>query len=118
MPEPQPPSHPKIFLSHSWEDKAFVRRLEAELKAAGAEVWVDHSGVRAGDNLSKEISQALAWCNTVVLVWSQAAAGSHWVELEWTAALALRKVIVPCRRDETDLPPLLSNLLYIKEAWL
>ena len=64
----------KIFISHSWDNKPLVRRLEAELKAAGAEVWVDHAGVRGGDNLPKEISAALAWCNTVVLVWSQPAA--------------------------------------------
>jgi hypothetical protein len=41
---------PKIFLSHSWDNKPLVQRLEAELKAAGAEVWVDHAGVRSGDN--------------------------------------------------------------------
>lgn len=104
---------PKIFISHSWDNKPLVRRLEAELKSAGAEVWVDHAGVRGGDNLSKEISAALAWCNTVVLVWSQSAAESHWVELEWTNAIALRKLVIPCRLDKTDLPALLANLLYL-----
>jgi hypothetical protein len=68
---------PKIFISHSWDNKSLVRRLEAELKAAGAEVWVDHAGVRGGENLPKEISAALAWCNTVILVWSQSAAQSR-----------------------------------------
>jgi hypothetical protein len=102
---------PKIFISHSWDNKPLVRRLEAELKAAGAEVLVDHAGVRGGDNLPKEISAALAWCNTVVLVWSQLAAQSHWVELEWTNAIALRKLVIPCRLDKTALPALLSNLL-------
>jgi len=104
---------PKIFISHSWDNKPLVRRLEAELKAAGADVWVDHAGVRGGDNLPKEISAALAWCNTVVLVWSQSAAQSHWVELEWTNAIALRKLVTPCRLDKTALPALLANLLYI-----
>ncbi len=104
---------PKIFISHSWDNKFLVRRLEAELKAAGAEVWVDHAGVRGGDNLPKEISAALAWCNTVVLVWSQSAAQSHWVELEWTNAIALRKLVIPCRVDKTALPALLANLLYL-----
>ncbi|MGH7455334.1 MAG: TIR domain-containing protein, partial [bacterium] len=108
-----PVETPKIFISHSWDNKPLVRRLEAELKAAGAEVWVDHAGVRGGDNLPKEISAALAWCNTVVLVWSQSAAQSHWVELEWTNAIALRKIVIPCRLDKTALPALLANLLYI-----
>jgi hypothetical protein len=104
---------PKIFISHSWDNKPLVRRLEAKLKATGAEVWVDHAGVRGGDNLPKEISEALTWCNTVVLVWSQSAAQSHWVELEWTNAIALRKLVIPCRLDKTTLPALLSNLLYL-----
>jgi len=104
---------PKIFISHSWDNKPLVRRLEAELKAVGAGVWVDHAGVRGGDNLPKEISAALVWCNTVVLVWSQSAAQSHWVELEWTNAIALRKLLIPCRLDKTALPALLSNLLYL-----
>ncbi len=105
--------HPKIFISHSWADKELVRRLETELKTAGAEVWVDHAEVRAGDSLPKEISDALAWCDTVLLVWSRDAAQSHWVELEWACAVALRKLIIPCRADKTGLPALLSNLLYI-----
>jgi tetratricopeptide (TPR) repeat protein len=104
---------PKIFISHSWDNKPLVRRLEAELKAAGTEVWVDHAGVRGGDNLPKEINAALAWCNTVVLIWSQSAAQSHWVELEWTNAVALRKLVIPCRLDKTALPALLANLLYV-----
>lgn len=104
---------PKIFISHAWEDKAFVRRLEAELKSASAEVWVDHSGVYGGDNLPKRISDALTWCDTVLLIWSEAASQSHWVELEWTNALSLRKTIIPCRVDQTPLPALLANVLYV-----
>jgi len=113
MANPIPPIAPKIFISHAWEDKALVRRLEAELKAAGAETWVDHSGVHGGDNLPKRISDALTWCDTVLLVWSEAASKSHWVELEWTNALSLRKTIIPCRVDQTPLPALLANVLYV-----
>ena len=52
---------PKIFISHSWEDKPFVQRVEADLKSAGADVWVDHSKTRGGDNLPKRINEALEW---------------------------------------------------------
>jgi hypothetical protein len=34
---------PRIFISHAWEDKTLVRRLEKALADAGAEVWVDHA---------------------------------------------------------------------------
>jgi len=107
------PTTPKIFISHAWEDKALVRRLEAELQSAGGEVWVDHSGVRGGDNLPKRISEALAWCDTVLLIWSEAASRSHWVEMEWTNAVSLRKTIIPCLLSQAPLPAMLANVLYV-----
>lgn len=104
----------RIFISHAWEDKELVRRLEGELIKAGIEVWVDHSIVRGGDNLPKRISDALEWCNTLLLVWSNHSSKSRWVELEWTNALSLSKRIIPCVVDKTKLPPILTNMLYIE----
>jgi hypothetical protein len=104
---------PRIFISHAWEDKLLVRRLETELSAAGAEVWVDHLGIRGGDNLPKRISDALEWCNTLLLLWSDAALDSHWVELEWTNAVALEKAIIPCRLGTAKLPAILAHKAYL-----
>jgi len=108
-----PKAKPKIFISHAWEDKELVRQLEKVLRAAGAEVWVDHAELRGGQNLPKRISNALEWCNTLLLIWSKAAADSRWVELEWTNALSLGKVIVPCRRDRIALPAIMANTLFL-----
>ncbi|GEM_PF-1794743 len=105
---------PKIFISHAWKNKALVRRLEKDLKAAGAEVWVDHSGIRGGDNLPERINDALAWCNTLLLIWSNAASKSRWVKLEWTNAISLDKAIIPCLLDKAELPPMLANRAYIE----
>ncbi len=33
--------------------------------------------------------------------------------MEWTNAIAPRKLVIPCRLDKTALPALLSNLLYV-----
>ncbi len=104
---------PRIFISHAWEDKALARRLETELQAAGAEVWVDHTRIRGGDNLPRRLSDALEWCNTLLLIWSEAARHSHWVELEWTNAVAFNKRVIPCRLSTTQLPPILSHLAYV-----
>jgi len=109
---------PRIFISHTWEekDKALTHVLEDALREAGAEVWVDHAGIRGGDNLPKQINDALDWCNTLVLVWSKAAKTSHWVELEWTNAISLRKRIIPCPHDGTPRPSILANKAYINFA--
>ena len=115
MAQPQKIEPPRIFISHTWEekDKALTHVLENALREAGAEVWVDHAGIRGGDNLPKQINDALDWCNTLVLVWSKAAKTSHWVELEWTNAISLQKRIIPCPHDGTPPPPILANKAYV-----
>jgi len=45
-----------------------------------------------------------------LLVWSQEAAASHFVEFEWNTALALQKSVLPCLLDQTPLPPALSAI--------
>lgn len=104
---------PKTFISHSWEDKPLAMQLERELGSAKIDVWIDHSEIRGGDNLPKRINDALEWCNTFLLIWSKAASKSRWVDLEWTNALSLDKVIIPCRLDKTPLPAILANRTYI-----
>jgi len=105
--------NPKIFISYSWEDKKIAQRLRDELKANRAELWIDYSKIQAGDSLPRRISDALDWCNILLLIWSEASRKSEWVELEWTSALTLKKIIIPCVLDEAKLPTILSNILYI-----
>jgi len=104
----------KIFISHASEDKSEARRLEEQLKAIGVEVWVDHNDVHGGDIFPIRISKALNWCDTLLLIWSNAALTSKWVELEWTSALNLNKTIIPCRIDETPIPAILSSSVFIQ----
>jgi len=113
MAKKTPTNKPRIFISHAWEDKQVVLRLEAELTAAGAEVWVDHVGIRGGDNLPERISDALEWCDTLLLLWSEAARDSYWVDLEWTNALSLKKLIIPCQLSSTGLPAILARIVHL-----
>lgn len=104
-----PAEKPRIFISHAWEDKRIVRRLEKKLKEIGIEVWVDHSEMQGGDNIPKRVSDVLEWCNTFLLGWSKAANDSPWVEREWGAAMQLNKKIIPCLFDRTDIPNILIS---------
>lgn len=105
----------RIFISHSWHDKEVVRRLEIELKTAGAEVWVDHSDVRIGDKITNRVENAFRWCNFVLLLWSKSASESEWVEAEWSAAFHSKKIkIIPCTIDDQPLPFLLRNIRSIE----
>lgn len=106
-------NNPKIFVSYSWKDKSIVQQLEADLKSAGAELWIDYSEARGGDNLPERISEALDWCDTFLLIWSDAAVSSSWVKLEWSSATSLRKRIIPCVLCKHQLPAILASKIYV-----
>jgi hypothetical protein len=102
-----------VFVSHSHRDDAFTQRLVADLTQAGATVWVDVAGVGAGD-FQKRINDALVASNWVVVVMSQNALNSPWVEQEVNAAIRLKhqgriRDIIPLQAGPVDpqtLPPL------------
>jgi len=104
---------PKIFISHSWEDNEVSRKLAANLKRDGAEIWIDYEGVKAGDSFIKRMNEALDWCDTLILLWSKSAVNSKYVAREWEAALELDKRIIPCILDDTKRPPVLRSYHYI-----
>jgi|GEM_PF-1528274 len=103
----------KVFISRSWNDNDISRRIAHDLRRDGAEIWIDYARIKAGDTLPERISNALEWCDTLVLVWSKSAEASYWVKKEWQSALTLKKEIIPCIIDDTPLPAILCSLIYI-----
>jgi hypothetical protein len=103
----------KVFISHSWEDNEISRKLAEYLKRDGADIWIDYSKIHGGDSLPRRISEALEWCDTLILLWSKSAKDSYYVNLEWENALDLRKIIIPCLLDETKRPAILRRCLFI-----
>jgi putative sterol carrier protein len=109
----------RVFVSHhhSPEENTFTARLVTDLEAAGADVWVDTSGITSGSFVAK-ISQGLAGRQWLVLVMTPAALASPWVQREVDAALSehtygrmlgvLPLVMQPCR--EQDIPILWRTL--------
>ncbi len=103
---------PHIFLSHSTKDIAFVRRLEADLQAAGATVY-RVSADQAG-SFQTRINEALAVCEYVVLALTADALASTWVVQEIEAGNWLKhqgriKDILPIQAGPVDyraIPPL------------
>lgn len=56
------------------------------------------------------MGEAIANQDVFLLAWSKNSATSHFAELEWNTAIALKKTIVPCLLDDTALTPILSAL--------
>lgn len=100
------------FISHSSKNLSVALSLEQTLENAGVKVWVDHENLRAGGLLLDALQEALAHSRNLVLLWSKPASTSRYVSAEWQAAFQLEKGIIPCRLDNTNLPPFLLRLLF------
>ncbi len=102
-------SQPKVFLSYARQDFDAAKKIEQVLRENQHSVWRDQQSVYAGQNWPKAIGDAIDTKDALVLLWSKHAKSSHFVEFEWSTAIALRRPILPCLLDETPLPPSLSS---------
>ena len=112
MPNSATKTQPKVFISHSSVNLKAAQQVEAALNTAGFDPWLDHSDIRIGKLLGKELQEAIKTSKAVVLMWSKAAAASRWVATEVLTAFHLDRFIVPCVLSATELPQFLSRSVY------
>lgn len=77
----------KVFLSHSSKDKAFAIELRKVLEVQGITTWMDSRELCVGDFLTDEITNAINDTTHFILVLSDAALNSKWVDKEVKIAL-------------------------------
>jgi hypothetical protein len=106
----------KIFISYSSKDKPIVEAVVKQLKQDGFALWMDEQNIAPTANIPLKISEGLSWSTLTLLFWSQSAAQSQFVQLEWSATLILRKQLLILRLDETALPVILAPFKYIQTA--
>jgi hypothetical protein len=105
---------PSAFISHAGVDLKAAREVEETLAAAGINAWLDHSDIRVGALLRKELRGAIEASQAVVLLWSTAAAASRWVAAELLMAFHLERFVLPCiLRSAPDLPQFLSRSVFL-----
>ncbi|NYT72789.1 toll/interleukin-1 receptor domain-containing protein [Halomonas sp. QX-2] len=51
--------YPRVFISHSHQDKPFVERLVKDLLDANLNVWVDKQELAPGDSVIEKVSHGL-----------------------------------------------------------
>ena len=88
---------PRVFLSYARsDDEPFVKRLHADLTAAGFKVWFDREALMSrGLNFHQEIKDAIRTeVDRVVYVGGPKAALSAYVREEWQFALECDHVVV------------------------
>jgi hypothetical protein len=72
----------RAFISHSWGDKPFARRIARRLAHRGVPVWIDEAEMQLGDRLSERLEQEIRACSHLLVVLTPAAAVSRWIGLE------------------------------------
>ena len=77
-----PAESPKVFISYSRADFAFVRELALRLRASGIEIWFDVLALPPGENYLTEIEAAIGECSHCLVVVSRYSMRSAEVQRE------------------------------------
>ncbi len=102
----KPIDYHTCFISFSSKDQAFAERLHADLQQKGVRCWFAPHDLKIGDNIHARIDESIRLYDKLLLVLSEHALTSSWVEREVATALEKeqqqgQRVLFPIRLDET-----------------
>jgi uncharacterized protein YjbI with pentapeptide repeats len=102
------------FISHADKDRDFADRLTADLQSAGVRCWYSPVHLKIGDRQRETLSEAIHFQDKLLVILSQNALSSDWVESEVELALEherkeKRRIIFPIRLD--------NDVLDSRTAW-
>jgi hypothetical protein len=106
--------HYSCFISYASNDEDFARRLHADLQDKGVRCWFAPEDMKIGAKILDTLDEAIRLRDKVLLIPSEAAITSDWVEDEVTKAFEEerqrgRLVMFPVRVDDA--------VFTTKEAW-
>lgn len=102
-----------FFFSYSRKDSAFVKKLANDLKAAGANVWLDQLDIAVGVNWDEAIQKALNKSDGLLLVLSPSSVQSENVLDEASFALDGGKRIIPLLIEPCTVPFRFARKQYV-----
>ena len=102
------------FISYSSKNEDFARRLHDDLQEAGVRCWFAHEDLKIGDKVRHVIDDAIRLHEKLLLILSEFAIGSQWVEDEVEAAYEEeakrgKTILFPIRLDE--------SVMDTRQAW-
>jgi formylglycine-generating enzyme required for sulfatase activity len=101
------------FISYAREDSAFVLRLAGDLKARGADIWLDQLDIRPGQPWDREVERALTDCDEMLVILSPVSVESRNVMDEVAFALDEGKTVIPVLHRDCKLPLRIRRLHFI-----
>jgi hypothetical protein len=108
---------PDFFISYSRQDTDVARSLVKELQEKSILGWRDSADIAGGEAVSSAVRDALKRSSVVIVLLSNSALHSEWVQFEIGAAEALDKKIIPVILSgdvsEEQLPDILRHHSWI-----
>ncbi len=94
------------FISYSSKDEILARQLYADLQAKSVQCWFAPEDMKTGDKIRTRIDEAIHRQDKLLLLLSEHATTSTWVEDEVEAALERERqqqceILLPVRLDES-----------------
>jgi hypothetical protein len=116
-----PPDRWNVFLSYRSVNRTWVLNLYDVLRELKHNVFLDQTALKPGDQLIKELQDALIASQAGVLIWSSTTADSTWVQREYQTLEQLATDrqdfrFVPVRLDRSALPLFARNRIFIDFA--
>ncbi|MBM3130669.1 MAG: TIR domain-containing protein [Chloroflexi bacterium] len=109
----------RFFITHSWKDIDFARKLCDDLKANGLDGFLDAHSMRPGDSIPSRIERGLKECDVYIPIFSPDALKSDWCDWEIDMAITMNRTrkgrprIIPVIAKSCDVPDRLMHILYI-----
>lgn len=114
---PAQPHYHGLFLSHTGDDKPFVRRLRDDLLVHGVPVWIDEAEIQIGDSLTEKIAEGIKLSRFIAVILSAKSVDAPWVRKELDIAINAEidrgeVVVLPLLYERCDIPAFLRGKLY------
>ena len=84
-----------VFISHSSHDLWIANQIAKEVKALGAEPWLDKKDLEGGDILQEVIIDGIRACREAIVLISPNSITSQWVAFEIGVVAVQRKRVTP-----------------------
>lgn len=92
-----------VFISYSSQDKEAAQAICHALEQDEIRCWMAPRDIPYGAQYGDVIDDAIKTCKVVVVLFSETAASSQWVNGELNVAFEEQKTIIPFRLDQTPL---------------
>jgi len=118
----RPIEYYKCFISYSSRDEAFAKRLHADLQNRGVRCWFALEDLKIGDHYHQRIDESIHLYDKLILILSEQAIQSAWVEREVVAAREKedheqQSVLFPLRLDDAVIHTTKAWAADIRRRW-